>query len=139
MIRDTLTAGGVGVEELVVYEADRMPDLGGKLQRALEGAGEGHMSQDELFKPWVLLFSPAGCDGVVEALGLDKEGAEGRGRVRIATIGPTTRDHLRERFAVEVDVCAERPSPEGVAGEIVQFLLAQVEKEYRKDALGLAS
>ena len=41
----------------------------------------------------------------------------------VATIGPTTRDYLIDRFGFEPDVCAKRPSPEGVCEEIKAFLL----------------
>ena len=40
----------------------------------------------------------------------------------IVTIGPTTRDYLVERFGFEVDVCAAKPSPEGVADGVDGFL-----------------
>ena len=40
----------------------------------------------------------------------------------IATIGPTTRDFLNTTFGFETDVCAERPSPQGVRDGIVEFL-----------------
>lgn len=40
----------------------------------------------------------------------------------IATIGPTTRDYLRQQFGFEADVCAATPSPEGI-GEGVRACL----------------
>ncbi len=40
----------------------------------------------------------------------------------IATIGPTTRDYLIDTFGFEPDVCAEKPSPEGVGQRIKAFL-----------------
>ena len=40
----------------------------------------------------------------------------------IVTIGPTTRDYLAERFGFEVDVCAAKPSPEGVGDGVDGFL-----------------
>ena len=39
----------------------------------------------------------------------------------LMSIGPTTRDFLKERFGFEVDVCAEQPSPEGVRDGILDF------------------
>jgi uroporphyrinogen-III synthase len=81
---------------------------------------------------WVVVFSPTGCEAALRALGvLDLEtgraraGArEGRGKVGtyVATIGPTTRDYLRETFGFEPDVCAECPSPEGVGEAIGRFM-----------------
>ncbi len=43
-------------------------------------------------------------------------------RFVIATIGPTTRDHLRDKFGFEPDVVAETPSPEGVGEGVRAFL-----------------
>ena len=46
-------------------------------------------------------------------------------RFVIATIGPTTRDYLIDRFGFEPDVCARKPSPEGVGEVIKAFLLGK--------------
>ncbi|KAK4991967.1 uroporphyrinogen-III synthase [Elasticomyces elasticus] len=89
-------------------------------------------------KQWFVVFSPTGCEAMLQGLGwLDDEtgraktGCGGRvGRSRddgggcdmfVATIGPTTRDHLIDRFGFEPHVCAERPSPEGVGEAIAAF------------------
>ncbi|OAX83139.1 hypothetical protein ACJ72_02498 [Emergomyces africanus] len=103
---------------------------------------------------WVVVFSPTGCEAMLRTLGVIPPGDEGEGRgtgdmstsangegeekekktrrienalrdCYIATIGPTTRDHLRARYGVEPDVCAEIPSPEGVGEGIERFLLAR--------------
>lgn len=88
---------------------------------------------------WVVVFSPTGCEAMLRTLGWLDPGSrkvvtrnegegegEGKGegeaqggnktrrKIFIATIGPTTRDYLKQEFGCEVDVCAERPSPEGV-------------------------
>jgi len=47
----------------------------------------------------------------------------------IATIGPTTRDYLRTEFGYEPDVCAEKPSPEGIEEGIKMFM----QEQYRSD------
>lgn len=43
-------------------------------------------------------------------------------RYVIATIGPTTYTYLAESFAFKADVCAERPSAEGVGEGLLHFL-----------------
>ncbi|KEF53714.1 uncharacterized protein A1O9_10115 [Exophiala aquamarina CBS 119918] len=43
--------------------------------------------------------------------------------VIIATIGPTTRDYLKDQFGFEADVCAAKPSPQGVQDGVLAFLL----------------
>lgn len=77
---------------------------------------------------WVVVFSPTGCDSMLRSLGfmLDEKTGEatrgpGQRTTRIATIGPTTRDYLIRTFALEPDVCAAKPSPEGVWEAIANF------------------
>ncbi|PGH10212.1 hypothetical protein AJ79_05466 [Helicocarpus griseus UAMH5409] len=105
-----------------------------------EGDGDG----DERAM-WVVVFSPTGCEAMLRTLGViprnggnanglavangdgDEEGkkrmtAEALRDCYIATIGPTTRDHLREKFGVEPDVCADIPSPQGIGEGIKRFL-----------------
>ena len=40
----------------------------------------------------------------------------------LATIGPTTRDFLQSNFGISPDICARKPSPEGVGEAILEFL-----------------
>ncbi|KAH8159131.1 hypothetical protein CIB48_g9116 [Xylaria polymorpha] len=47
--------------------------------------------------------------------------APGQRSTLIATIGPTTRDHLTKTFDFEPDVCAVKPSPEGIWEAITNF------------------
>ena len=72
---------------------------------------------------WVIIFSPTHCESVLEALGWlgggnPTEDQRQEAGVRVASIGPTTRDSLRDKFAFEVDVCTPAPSPEGVKSGI---------------------
>lgn len=72
---------------------------------------------------WVVVFSPSGCESmisVLEGLGL-RDGVAGEKKVFVATIGSTTRDCLRG-LGLEADVCAERPSPEGLWDGISRFM-----------------
>ncbi|KAI2634482.1 uroporphyrinogen-III synthase [Xylaria nigripes] len=81
-------------------------------------------------KRWVVVFSPTGCDSMLQGLGLlDKETGKvvqefGQRSTYIATIGPTTRDFLIKRFGFQPDACAEKPSPEGVRDAITNFQYA---------------
>lgn len=80
---------------------------------------------------WVVVFSPTGCDSMLKGLGIipneedtgDNQATKGTQQrtTYIATIGPTTRDHLVKTFGFEPDVCAAKPSPEGVREAIVHF------------------
>ncbi|KAJ5597365.1 hypothetical protein N7537_007449 [Penicillium hordei] len=111
----------VGVEELVVYETGVMESFEGDFADVV-----GRSSGDV----WVVVFSPTGCEAMLRVLGLGPfagtgtgSGAgNGTGKVFVATIGPTTRDHLREKFGFEAHVCAPKPSPEGVLEGIEKFM-----------------
>ncbi|KAK5060979.1 hypothetical protein LTR84_007520 [Exophiala bonariae] len=92
----------------------------------------------------VVVFSPQGCEAMLRALRyINEEGhltALGKGRwqntspsmsgsdgkrqlsVVIATIGPTTRDHLKDQFGFDADVCASKPTPQGVSDGVLAFL-----------------
>ncbi|EEH22278.2 hypothetical protein PABG_04489 [Paracoccidioides brasiliensis Pb03] len=139
----------IEVEELIVYETGVMESFKDMFAAALRDAREKRMRErdgrarnddsDERAM-WVVVFSPTGCEVMLQTLGLTADdGGEGiststyrdGGKRRaaealrdcyIATIGPTTRDHLREKYGVEPDVCAEIPSPEGLGTGIEKFL-----------------
>ena len=91
---------------------------------------------------WVVVFSPTGCDAMLRVLGRNPSASPSsapaattsreatnlrrttsrRSRCFIATIGPTTRDHLRSKYGVDPEVCAEKPTPEGVGMGIATFM-----------------
>ncbi|ODM22917.1 hypothetical protein SI65_00506 [Aspergillus cristatus] len=120
----------IGVEEVVVYETCVMESFEGDFTKVIDsyksedydGGGEKVM--------WVVIFSPTGCDAMLRVLGLDSSSNDnGNGvlvapgkRVFVATIGPTTRDHLRLKYGFEPHVCAEKPSQEGIGGGIERFM-----------------
>lgn len=106
----------IPVEEIVVYETGEMDSF----ERDFEDSVRKYSSEEEI---WVVVFSPTGCEAMLRVLKLGPfaDGTGGERKVFVATIGPTTRDHLRSKFGFEPDVCAEKPSPEGVAGGIARF------------------
>jgi len=115
----------IGVDELVVYETGEMHSFKSDFaSRWMENFHSGHDIQ------WIVVFSPTGCRAMLESLSLlDPDTGmavanhqTGEGRTFIATIGPTTRDYLRQEFGFEPDVCAESPSPEGVGNGIAAFM-----------------
>jgi uroporphyrinogen-III synthase len=117
----------IPVTEIVVYETGEMATFEEHFSDLLREAKAAKVKEQ-----WVVVFSPQGCEAMLNALGwLDEKTAKydsGRREImsgpmdtRIATIGPTTRDHLLEQFGFEPDVCAEKPSPEGVAEGIIKF------------------
>ncbi|KAF2206390.1 hypothetical protein CERZMDRAFT_53238 [Cercospora zeae-maydis SCOH1-5] len=119
----------IPVTEVVVYETGEMATFEEEFTELVREAKNVGVPEQ-----WVVVFSPQGCEAMLNALGwLTESGKYSAGRretvegtttttkTRIATIGPTTRDHLRGQFGFEPDVCAETPTPEGVAEGIVKF------------------
>lgn len=117
----------IPVTEVVVYETGEMAEFEEIFSGLLAEAKKARVKEQ-----WVVVFSPQGCEAMLSALNWldEKSGKYSAGRreivtgpmkTRIATIGPTTRDFLQTQFGFEPDVCAEKPSPEGVAEGILKF------------------
>lgn len=117
----------IEVTEMVVYGTGVMESFAEDFRAVLRRTADRPLR-------WVVVFSPTGCDSMLR--GLDFLDAEtGRAKeahriaadrtTRIATIGPTTRSHLEKKFGYEPDVCAGKPSPEGVLEGIEGFLRAR--------------
>lgn len=114
----------IEVTEVVVYGTGVMESFAADFAAVLRRTADRPQR-------WVVVFSPTGCDSMLRGLdivdettGRAKEGyRSSAGRTTyIATIGPTTRSHLQNTFGYEPDVCAEKPSPEGVLAGIEGFL-----------------
>ncbi|KAM0109017.1 hypothetical protein ACP6JB_005161 [Aspergillus fumigatus] len=135
----------IQVDELVVYETGVMESFRGDFQAAVRAgqeylalAGQDRDADGKNVAIWVVVFSPTGCDAMLRVLGLlststepsaggadtlvDGSASRTERRFFIATIGPTTRDHLVKNYGFQPDVCAEKPSPEGVGAGIEAFL-----------------
>ncbi|KAF2835601.1 uroporphyrinogen-III synthase-like protein [Patellaria atrata CBS 101060] len=112
------------VTELEVYETGELAAFASTFSDILERNGEG-----EVPCQWVVVFSPTGCKAMLECLrwldrdtGRAAQPAVEERKTYVITIGPTTRDFLLREFGFEPDVCAEKPSPEGVAEGISEFM-----------------
>jgi uroporphyrinogen-III synthase len=125
----------IHVDELVVYETGVMESFAQDFALQVE-------SNAQHSEVVVVVFSPSGCDAFLRCLGYIDDGKQltERGRTRgdgkknvpsqaeegtryiIATIGPTTRDYLEREFGFKADICAEKPSPEGVGEGVKKFL-----------------
>jgi uroporphyrinogen-III synthase len=139
----------IQVEELVVYETGVMGSFKMAFKNSLgqvldtgrpEEAGHDEEDCHAIGKSstptvWIVVFSPTGCDIMLRTLGLTASSSSSPSKARlrrscyIATIGPTTRDHLRSNFGIEPDVCAQRPSPEGLGAGIEEFMARRREEE----------
>ncbi|KAI1082620.1 tetrapyrrole biosynthesis, uroporphyrinogen III synthase [Whalleya microplaca] len=111
----------IDVTEIVVYGTGVMESFAQDFKDVLDKTADRPSR-------WVVVFSPTGCDSMLRGLGiLDEESGklkklQGNRTTFIATIGPTTRNYLIKKFDCEPDVCAEKPSPEGVWQGITDFL-----------------
>jgi uroporphyrinogen-III synthase len=120
IIPKVLTQAGWRVDEVVIYGTGELKTFKDDFGRRLEDTADRP-------KRWVVVFSPSGCDSMLGAMDL-LDGSTGKAKPKrpdrktlIATIGPTTRDHLIQTFGYEPDVCAEQPTPEGVWQRISDF------------------
>jgi uroporphyrinogen-III synthase len=111
----------IEVDEVVVYGTGVMESFAEDFEKLLEQTSGKSMR-------WVVVFSPTGCETMLKGLGWlnDSTGkpteVPKRRTTYIATIGPTTRDHLVKKFGLEPDVCAKKPSPEGVWEGVTDFI-----------------
>ncbi|KAK4159651.1 tetrapyrrole biosynthesis, uroporphyrinogen III synthase [Cladorrhinum sp. PSN259] len=120
IIPKVLKGAGWEIDETVIYGTGEMESFKQDFAKRLEETADRR-------RRWVVVFSPSGCDSMLSALGLLDE-TTGRAKPKqpvrstyIATIGPTTRDHLINKFGYEPEVSAEQPSPEGVWNAITEF------------------
>ncbi|KAJ5029305.1 tetrapyrrole biosynthesis, uroporphyrinogen III synthase [Bipolaris maydis] len=111
------------VDELVIYETGEMQSFKEDFSAIWKDNTKRGFERQ-----WIVVFSPSGCQAMLESLdlldaetGRAKASTEQR-NILIATIGPTTRDYLIQQFGFTPDVCAEKPTPEGVAEGIKDFL-----------------
>ncbi|KAH8887103.1 tetrapyrrole biosynthesis, uroporphyrinogen III synthase [Thozetella sp. PMI_491] len=111
----------IKVDEVVVYGTGVMESFGHEFAARLRETADRA-------RRWVVVFSPTGCESMLCALGVLNEAGRANAMATasdrdtfIATIGPTTQSFLVTRFGLEPDVCAARPSPEGVWEAIIRF------------------
>lgn len=113
------------IDELVIYDTGEMRSFKANFSSIWRKYAEAGSKRQ-----WVVVFSPQGCKAMLESLGLlDAETGKVKPmpyqrNILVATIGPTTRDYLINEFDFTPDVCAEKPSPEGVANGIKSFTQA---------------
>jgi uroporphyrinogen-III synthase len=126
-------ADRISVDEVEVYVTDIMESFAKDFTAKIDSAHSRLVV--------VVVFSPQGCEAMLRGLEfLDEQGnlthlarerwndqqqKDESKRYVVVTIGPTTRDHLRQKFGFEADVCAAKPTPQGVGDGLSQFLREQ--------------
>jgi uroporphyrinogen-III synthase len=136
LMNEGLIERAIVVDELVVYETDVKEDFEREFEESLEKAAHIGDTGDV---QWVFVFSPTGCEAMMRVLGLlGKDGKvipavpitarkKSGTLTLVGTIGPTTRDYLKKEYNFEPDVCAKKPSPDGVAQAILDYMQARVQ------------
>ena len=123
---ELLASERIPVMEVVVYETGEIATFEEDFTEIIREARTAKAKEQ-----WVVVFSGQGCEAMLSALNWvdEKTGKYSKGRreimsgplsTRIATIGPTTRDFLVAELGFEPDVCATKPSPEGVGNAILE-------------------
>lgn len=73
---------------------------------------------------WIVFFAPSAADFVTPILRQHFEipsSDSSSFAVRVAAIGPTTHDFLKDKLHMRVDVVAPKPSPDALAASIRAF------------------
>jgi len=116
----------IQVDEVVVYGTGVMESFGHDFSKELLRTATSRCR-------WVVVFSPTGCDTMLQTLGLldpatgrATRNVQGRRTTLVATIGPTTRKHLQDTFGFDPDVCSSKPSPEGILQGLSSFMAGAV-------------
>ncbi|KAL8676806.1 MAG: hypothetical protein Q9186_006713 [Xanthomendoza sp. 1 TL-2023] len=113
----------IDVETMVVYATSESLSFASDIRNSLEATATAPVR-------WIVIFSPTSGESLLRALGWLKGDTKDGWRIQrlvdrrtyIASIGPTTRDYMKSTFGFDVDVCAEKPSPEGVRQGVEEFM-----------------
>lgn len=134
----------IEVDEMEVYRTEVMKSFETDLDNLLNQLDEQQGRHGNLRA--VVVFSPQGSDLMLKKIGYlsvdgqptekserrwwreskpgDNSGTEA-GWI-VVTIGPTTRDYLKETLGVEPDICSEKPNPQSLRNGIENFLRARL-------------
>lgn len=127
----------IEVDEVEVYRTEVMEGFDNAFKEVTAEIGAKENSGARLGV--IVVFSPQGSDIMLKNIGyLDQNGKptvqaqsrswtasdEGSSPLRwiLVTIGPTTRDYMKDTFGIESDVCAEKPNPESLRKGIEAFM-----------------
>lgn len=117
----------IPVLEVIVYETGEMASFEEDFSAILQQAKRSRVKEQ-----WIVVFSPQGCEAMLMSLGwLDEQGGRynearreimsGPTKIRVATIGPTTKEYLEQQFGFTPDVCAAQPSADGLIEAISAY------------------
>ena len=117
----------IEVQEMVIYTTTSLPNFPTSLKATLDATEqEMHLSGAR----WIVVFSATGGEDILRALGwLNEETGQAHGswkeeerKTFVASIGPTTRDWMRESFGREPPGRSRPPSAEGAQAGAEAFM-----------------
>ena len=133
-----LEAGGYELDALQVYETCGSPAFTSSLAQVVSSSPNGpfyftqllQLVADEQFLVktwWITFFAPSSSSFAIPHLRNHFELASANGNssaskrpvARIAAIGPTTANHLKDKLQLKVDVIAEKPKPQSLSKVII--------------------
>ncbi|KAI9432678.1 tetrapyrrole biosynthesis, uroporphyrinogen III synthase [Lactarius indigo] len=127
VVREGLGGDEEALQELRVYATRGVENIEHKLARALEGAAD-----DDCEPWWIVFFAPSSAAHVTPALLVHFSLAMGETsdiiteeknrlrRARVAAIGPTTGEYLRDSAGLRVEVVPDTPSADSLALALVK-------------------
>ncbi|EKM52818.1 uncharacterized protein PHACADRAFT_149738 [Phanerochaete carnosa HHB-10118-sp] len=118
VLPNILRDGGMELQSLQVYATQGSTHFTSDLENVISSAPSEYKDW------WIVFFAPSAAEFVTPILRkhFAIPNAESESfSTKIAAIGPTTQDFLRNKLQVRVDVVAPRPSPEALVGDVQAF------------------
>ncbi|KIP06765.1 hypothetical protein PHLGIDRAFT_30350 [Phlebiopsis gigantea 11061_1 CR5-6] len=118
VLANILRDGGVELQAQQVYATQGSSSFPSDLRKAVESA------PPESNCWWIVFFAPSAAEFVTPTLRKYFEVPDAHSTsyaTKIAAIGPTTHDFLKDKLHIRVDVVAPKPSPDALVGVIHAF------------------
>lgn len=113
-----LRDGGVELQALQVYATQGSSHFASDLERAIDASPSDRKDW------WIVFFAPSAADFVTpilrEHFPIPTMGSESFS-TKIAAIGPTTQDFLKNRLQIRVDAVPPKPSPDALVSAMQAF------------------
>lgn len=113
--RKLIDSGYNNFQEFILYQTGDRLDIIDNLKKVIHSLDKGKDNDDV----WIVFFSPQGTKEIVNYL-IDRDGDSNQKNWKIASIGPTTRDYLKD-FDLSPHVIAPKPDPEALFETIFQY------------------
>ncbi|KAF6063991.1 Uroporphyrinogen-III synthase HemD family protein [Candida albicans] len=113
--RKLIDSGYNNFQEFILYQTGDRLDIIDNFKKVIHGLDKDKDNDDV----WIVFFSPQGTKEIVNYL-IDRDGNSNQKNWKIASIGPTTRDYLKD-FDLSPHVIAPKPDPEALFETIFQY------------------